>query len=1044
MVTFAREAAGELKGRLRGRLEEIVKEIQNPESEEEWALHLHAVVAEQGRKTILARCTRVLHEMDDLNARTIHSFAAVVQSTPEGFVDNVRRLRSRAAREAVTWAATAQPHDLAALLSTIVVDGNRPNQLVKQIQRALEIGLPLGGFGGDGLVTFSGLPDEVHPAFAQLDLFRELIQEAARREEMLREIARGTTFDAVIGDLLLEVRRHPDAVRRRVGGQFQLVIIDEFQDTDSGQWEIFSEIFMKGPNRASVLVVGDAKQSIYSFRGGDVTIMQRRQGEIEANDFLASATLEKNFRSHSGLLAHLNAFFQPGEDPHTFIPSGDGPAIRYEKVSSPDKLNDGLGAFTIRDIRTTNYHEGAKAAIRRDLIAEIRRLTAAESQCHVRELPNGDPAKRWKLSDIVILCRGKAFIRELQKDLARFAIPYVTPRTLSVFSSIAAAEVRLLFWALESPEDQRRWRSLSSSWFSALVKSRHSPLELVSLLQRYGVGALHREATSGTFLTDLLSYEGGQRHVTDVEHIFNAIALEFPNGTSVREILRWIEDAIDESDQNDDSVDGQRRIESDENAVRLMTIHAAKGLEFPVVLMPDPETMGKDPLIVSRHTEIGKSIDLLSVLAEAKERKGAMKEEVIRENDRLLYVALTRATNVLTAWVSDEHDKKATPAWFDLVSPWLEDIEEEQKKHEVDAGNAPAQFLITEKPRVIRISSSTLSSYPSTRFKQNSAHVTDVDIQPIRRSASEPNHRWSYSKLHVNGSSQDDSEVDGRTGAEDSTTEQQAPAKGRRGYRTFGDLRGNNLGDAVHGIFEHVVGRVAADNTEELQRIISREFDKQGLTAPASVLATMQRLLRYPLGAPWNSGCLNDYATSELSVASEMRFTLPLTPETGSSQDDLLVQVCKLVLEHDADGPFTAHFRHLARTETPGRLLQGFLTGSIDLVAPTLGGELRYVLLDYKSNSLTVTPDFSAGSLAIEMAASGYPLQALLYSVALHRHLTVRMGEAYTAETHLGGATYYYVRGAGLADAAPSDGVFHWAIPPILTERVSELFRGGK
>ena len=1046
MVTFAREAAGELKGRLRGRLEEIVKELQNPASKEEWAIHLHVVAAEQGRDTILARCARVLHELDDLNARTIHSFAAVVQGTPEGFIGNVRRLRSQAAREAVTWAAIARPDELVALVSDIKTDGNPANRLVEQIQRALEIGLPLGGFGGDGLITFNGLPNGEDPTFSKLDLFRELIEEAARREKKLREIARGTTFDAVIGDLLLEVRRQPDAVRRRVGGQFQLVIIDEFQDTDSGQWEIFSEIFMKGPNSAPVLVVGDAKQSIYSFRGGDVTIMQQRQGDIEDSDLFAQATLEKNFRSHSGLLEHLNSFFQPEGMAHTFIPEGNGPAIKYEEVSSPDTLNDGSGVFTIRDIRGINYPEGANAAIRRDLIAEIRRLTNANSQCHNRELPNSDPNERWKLSDIVILCRGKTFIRELQRDLDRSDIPYVTPRTLSVFSTIAAAEVRLLLWALEKPEDQRRWRSLSSSWFSALIESRRSPLELVSLLHRYGVSALHREVTSGTYLANLLSYKGGQRHVTDIEHIFNAIALEFPHGSNVSEILLWLEDAIVASDLNDDSVDGQRRIESDENAVRLMTIHASKGLEFPVVLIPDPETMGKDPLIVSRHTDIGKSIDLRSVLLEAKDRKGAMADEVTQENDRLLYVALTRATNVLTAWVTDEHDKVKTPAWFNLATPWLDDLDGEPASSQVDDGNADASAhaLIADTPRVVRISKSTLLSYPDTRFTQNSAHVADVDILPIGRSISEPNHRWSYSTLHVAGSSQDDSEVDHRSGAEDPTTEQQVTSKGRRGYKTFGDLRGNNLGDAVHGVFEHVVGRVSADNTEELQRIIAREFGEQGLSAPDSTLPTIQRLLRHSLGSPWHGGCLNDYANSELLVASEMRFTLPLSPRASSPQDDLLVQVCGLVSEHDADGPFTDHFRHLARTQTPGRLLQGFLTGSIDLVAPTLGDERRYVLLDYKSNSLTVTSDFSAASLAIEMAASGYPLQALLYSVALHRHLTVRMGDSYEAETHLGGATYYYVRGAGLADAAPGEGVFHWAIPPVLTKKVSALFRGEK
>ena len=270
------------------------------------------------------------------------------------------------------------------------------------------------------------------------------------------------------------MQRNPADARRRLGDQFQFVIIDEFQDTDSGQWTIFSELFIEGPNPVPVLVVGDAKQAIYSFRGGDVTIMQRRQGDIERDERLASATLDVNYRSHSRLLDQLNSFYCPTGQPHTFLNAGDAPAIAYEPVRSPDHLLDGLGIFTLRDLRSATHRDGNKGAIREDLIREIRRLTEATSDCATSELPGGDPNLRWTYSDIVVLCRRKTAIKELQRDLDKCGIPYVTPRTISVFTSRAAIEVRMLLWTLARPSDQRRWRTLSTSWFSWLANSGHS------------------------------------------------------------------------------------------------------------------------------------------------------------------------------------------------------------------------------------------------------------------------------------------------------------------------------------------------------------------------------------------------------------------------------------------------------------------------------------------------------------------------------------------------------------------------------------------
>jgi len=748
----------------------------------------------------------------------------------------------------------------------------------------------------------------------------------------------------------------------------------------------------------------------------------------------AYSTLPVNHRSHSGLLEQINSFYIPEESPHVFL-SGDADSmISYETMLSSKRLEDGLGLFQIRDIRNVENKIGNEEPVYLDLISEIQRLTTASSLCDPRELPDGDVARRWNYSDIVILCRGGVFIKMLQRELSYFGIPYVTPKSISVFSSIAAQEVRTLFWALSNPSDQRRWRTLLATWFSWMADSELTAVGLAALLESHGVSSVQREVTSGWFLKEQLQHRKSQRDITDIEHIFTVIASEFPNGATAPEILSWFENAIANANNSDDGIDGQRRIESDENAVRLMTIHASKGLQFPVVLVADIETVVQDPLVLSQNTKTGKLVDLDSVKLSAAERKDAIRQQVLEESDRLIYVALTRATNVLTCWVGYKDLEKSTPAWNALVSTWLSPL---------GAESAPRESKTAE-PLVIQVEQQHFDSNRPKKVSRSN-QLVGVNIKPIRRSSFEPNHRWSYSSLQVHGTSQSYSTdyTDSRTGAESLSSDSQETAKGRRGYSTFSNLRGNNLGDAVHGVFENVVGKIPAEHDDLIQRVIEREFRAKGLEAPEAMLPVFKRLLTTGLGSAWNGATLDDYSRAAVAVSPEMRFTMPLTPASEDSRDDLLIKMCQLVVECDADGPFVEHFRRLAESKSPGRLLQGFLTGSIDLVAPVLNHEKRFILLDYKSNSLTVTRDFSAASLSIEMAASGYPLQALIYSVALHRHLCVwQMG--YEPSSHLGGATYYYVRGAGLTDAQPGEGVFHWNIPSELTLKTSELLRGPK
>lgn len=1037
MVTFGRDAAGELKGRLRDRLEEYQRELEHPKSSEAWASQLAQVAQHQGIDLLHKRCARLLNEIDSLHARTIHSFAATVGSGLEDFVEDVVALRTRACREAITWAVTREPELLLRLFSKIESTGNKSTRLLDQLKESLQVGLPLGGFSAGSLLQLTGISSEMSEEDQiSLEFFKILIQEAERRENLLRSLQRASTYDAVIGDLVNEVEQDVDGVRRRLGGQFQFVIIDEFQDTDAAQWDIFSKIFREGPEPVPILVVGDAKQSIYKFRGGDVTIMQRRQSEIERSDTFAQATLNTNYRSHSGLIEHLNAFYCPDDVPHQFVPAGVDPAIAYEKVYACEKLNDRLGLMTIRDVRGISLTADKNEAIRRDLITEIRRLTTDGSSCLDRELPSEPERTRWNYSDIAVLCRTKDFIREIQSDLADEGIPYITPRSLSVFSSRAASQVRLLLWALCNPTDPRRWKTLATSWFAWLTTSSKSPQQLVQLVAKKGVSALQREVTGGTFLQEILGHPGGQRNVTDVEHIFSLIASEFPNGGPLSEVADWVNSEMVNAPSSGDDSDGQRRVESDENAVRLMTIHGSKGLEFPVVLVPNPESGGKGPLLITEHTGSGINLDLSSVIVAQNMRTEKMKVGKVEESDRLIYVALTRAQNVLTAWVSHDHSASKFPAWFQLCEPWLSQQDDESSDDDANNWNPSL-------PRVMKLTNDSLSDPDSKRTGKQTVQLRDVDVLPIRRSPWEPQHRWSYSSLHAKASESPEEQTDGRSEAEDEQDHEDDSGKNdnRPGYDTFGTLRGTQLGNAVHGAMEACVGQISADDPAALDAVIKQAFSAEGQVAPANAVEVFSRLLRFPLGSAWEDLCLDAYSSADTAVAAEMNFTLPLHPPSSSGFGDALLEICRLARDIDSSGPFVNHFDHLAQTKVPGRLLQGYLNGSIDLVAPTLGEQRRYIVLDYKTNSLTMTKDFSVASLKLEMAASGYPLQALLYSVALHRHLTWRL-PGYVAEEHLGGATYFYVRGAGIADAKPGDGIFHWDIPAALTRAVSSLFAG--
>ena len=241
-----------------------------------------------------------------------------------------------------------------------------------------------------------------------------------------------------------------------------------------------------------------------------------------------------------------------------------------------------------------------------------------------------------------------------------------------------------------------------------------------------------------------------------------------------------------------------------------------------------------------------------------------------------------------------------------------------------------------------------------------------------------------------------------------------------------------------------MVGIHSADDSETLTSIVRQAFTAQGLglddAGLVDVTSQFECLLTTPLGELFDHVSLDGLGQSEgITTANEMRFTLPL--EGTGSATDRLIDIGKIASDVEPDGPYADFFSTLAAGEyRPTRLFQGFLVGSIDLVAE-VGDPGRFVVLDYKSNLLKDASSYAPDELRGEMALSGYPLQGLLYSVALHRFLARRLKD-YSPEQHLGGICYLYVRGPLLEGQGPDAGLATWKIPTETVIGVSDLLAG--
>ena len=787
---------------------------------------------------------------------------------------------------------------------------------------------------------------------------------------------------------------------------FPAALIDEFQDTDTRQFEIFDRIYRDAQDaqRGFLALIGDPKQAIYGFRGGDIAAYLRARAVVPQR-----FDLTENFRSGTPLIEACNAIYGAAADVF------DDAQVRYVPVQPGGKGDE--KTFTRRGAPVQKpfaIHRFAQSASGNK--AALEALALEDCAARIVELVNDATAcigtERVQPGDIAVLLPKNAQIGALRKSLRRRGVPCTGSGNDSVFESEAARELELILHAALHPEDDRAARGaltttiLGKRLSDVRVWQRDAAAferELDRIAHWHGVararGAMGVVADIlDQCAADLLALPEGERILADVRHLGELLAAREGAECGLEGALAWFA-SMRRGELKMEASDGHRlRGETDASSVRLMTLHAAKGLEFPIVFLPLAWHIASRngqhaPKVLRFHDARGTCVDLGS--AQFAQNLARHFAEDLRERVRLLYVAITRAKYAVHMYWTDRGVASDAPLWNVAASDRL--IHGAQRGLGVAGGEAALPELAQRLAGIEIAAPSPAGEMAYARAMAPQApRAAQAPLPAVRPFV------WTHSFSSITRQRVLDSFESAVTDEAASPAPPETEIADAAGESAHAELlaldvwRGKRFGIVVHGALEDAWHREITE--QQLgDRLEARGVRPRGDDEDVT-LAALARMLARTRATDLGDGLrLSDL--SDAARVAEFGFQLPVAVSLPA-----LRAVCAA---HDAADVWPE------RISTPA--LNGMLNGFADLIF-LHGG--RYHVLDYKTNRLGERlRDYRESALQTAMDAHHYPLQALLYTVALHRYLRQRL-PGYTPELHLGESWYLFLRGVGLAPGA--------------------------
>ena len=761
------------------------------------------------------------------------------------------------------------------------------------------------------------------------------------------------TFDDMI-DNLHRAAALDDSGRLRtlLQQKYKAVFVDEFQDTDKLQYELFEQFFGEG---SILFYIGDPKQSIYAFRKADIQTYFKA-GQAVQNQY----GMNTNYRSAPDVIAAMNIFFQPVPEFDTFHFEEAAEGIKYIPVEAPTGIED-MGMYRGNDKLSplVVYEATDQPSIAAATAQSILDLLSDATYRFQKKGLNAAITP----GSIGVLVRSGYQGTMIKNELSRLGIPAVTIDEATVLDSEEANCISYLLNAFEDPARGNINKALLVP-YTGIDREQLLTLDEDMLVEQFkSYGQLWE--TDGIYVTltrffkdyevkgRLMNdrYNHGERALTNLIQLTEILHKVQTNKQFVNiELINWLRKALEGMEMDGDEY--EQRVESDEEAVKIVTIHKSKGLEYPIVYAPFLDLTVGDKRDFCSFRDRDREEYLFALKEElSPEQQADWELQQEQENRRLLYVAVTRAVYQLFILKNTGGKKGLTSLDYFYNALKAAPVGELITFTDSSAipSNAPYNQVNEWKPLV----------------RQEAAHFVLLEANWRKLS-------YTYlSAPHVHT-------------LKSNTL---APADDYEEF-IFKQLpKGNITGNFLHYIFEHI-DFTRADNWEKtLAEAAARFLPGLGTNKMPLLLEMISHSLNARIEIGGNTIALG--ALGRHAKISEFEFDFPVQEFNARQLDALSTELMPIL---------TAN----------GRDHSGIMNGKIDLFFESGG---RYYILDWKSNFLGDHLDnYTGAALRDAMADNNYHLQYMIYAVALKKYLEVRV-ENFDYSTQFGGVIYLFFRG---------------------------------
>ncbi len=832
-------------------------------------------------------------------------------------------------------------------------------------------------------------------------------------------------------DLLNELHaalegRNGMALARGLRERYPVALIDEYQDTDPLQTRIFTRVYepaLKVPGTPPVLfIVGDPKQSIYWFRGADV--FSYLEAKKRARNTL---TLRKNWRSAPALVKGVNHLFGT-RAPFLIDSIAFSPAVPGRDATPVLEVKGDRGP----PLRVWNFGDTTRSAATRQSVErtgrEVRKLLLAGEKGDA--CIDGRPLRG---SDIAVLVRRRVQGRDIAMDLRQRGVGCVEIDDTSVFDTREAEQLERVLWALAEPGRTTRERTmLSGDIFGLdneeLLAIKDDDATWIRWLERIdgwrriwrarGIGtALHHILASGDSLT---AYGNAPRRLSNVRHLIDILQdAQADLRLGPVGLATWFSRQLSDTVPRDEA--SLLRLESDEDLVRIMTVHSSKGLEFPIVFcpftwdVPTGRTSRDDTATCHLDRDDGSgTYPVVLNLDPGPGDRNAESLENFMEDVRLLYVAVTRARErCVVATARLERTREISPL------SWL--LHQEPLSAGYVAGtntNTSGKWAVpiavgglhtTVKTSFYALSGDEWQQQIAQVFQESGGSIgpdpdsmgadapraaSGPDVSPVLEARRFTRKLESIRRITSFSALSADHGPGGRLiGRPDHDDDRGAPSEDTgeapgAALSPFTFPRGATAGRCFHGILE-AMDLKPEDDLDTICRRQLRHYSIDSSWADVARTVVVKARATH-LEEPGHEGFR---LADPLERLPELEFSFP-------AERLRTRRISECLTRHGYPDPIPS--------SAGAEPIRGYLRGFIDLV---IARNDRWYVLDYKSNWLgNRASDYESARLHPAMHNSGYTFQYLLYLVALDRYLATRITD-YDYERHIGGAFYLFLRG---------------------------------